>query len=142
MRAALEALAALRSRGHEVIVVDGGSDDETRERAAGLCDRLIAAARGRAAQMNAGAREASGEALVFLHVDTRLPPDADHMIFQGLRFSSWGRFDVQIESCHPLLKVVAGAMNLRSRLTGIATGDQAIFVRRAAFPGFPEIARM
>ena len=139
IRAALEALAPLRARGHEVIVADGGSADGTAELAAGLCDRVVRAPRGRGSQMNAGAATASGEILVFLHADTRLPRDAERAIPQG---ALWGRFDVQIESRHPLLKVVAWAMNLRSRLTGIATGDQAIFVRRDAFPGFPEIALM
>jgi len=121
-----------------VIVVDGGSEDATRELAAGLCDRVLAAPRGRAAQMNAGAREARGEVLVFLHADTRLPANADELV-RGLL---WGRFDVQIEGRHPLLKVIAWSMNLRSRLTGVATGDQAIFVRREAFPGFPELPLM
>lgn len=119
-----------------MIVVDGGSADGTAELARGLCDRVIVAPRGRALQMNAGAREASGEMLLFLHADTRLPEDfslGDHV---------WGRFDVRIEGRHPLLKVVAWSMNLRSRLTGIATGDQAIFVRRDAFPGFPELPLM
>jgi rSAM/selenodomain-associated transferase 2 len=139
IRAALEALAPLRSRGHEVIVVDGGSSDRTPELAAGLCDRVLSAPRGRAPQMNAGARAASGDVLLFLHADTRLPPRAEALIPNS---SVWGRFDVQIEGRHPLLKVVAWGMNLRSRLTGIATGDQAIFVRRDAFPGFPEIALM
>jgi rSAM/selenodomain-associated transferase 2 len=139
IRAALEALAPLRSRGHEVIVVDGGSSDRTVELAAGLCDRVLRAPRGRAAQMNAGARVATGDVLVFLHADTRLPPRADQLMPIS---SLWGRFDVEIEGRHPLLKVVACAMNLRSRLTGIATGDQAIFVRREAFPGFPEIPLM
>jgi len=138
----LRALAPLRRRGHEVIVVDGGSEDGTPALAAGLCDRLIAAARGRALQMNAGAHEASGEALVFLHADTRLPARAEELIFKALIDSAWGRFDVSIEGRHPLLPLIAWAMNLRSRLTGIATGDQAIFVRREAFPGFPEIALM
>ena len=142
IRAALEALAPLRARGHEVILADGGSADGTPELAAGLCDRVVRAPRGRASQMNAGAAVASGEALLFLHADTRLPQRADELIFQSLRFSRWGRFDVEILARHPLLKVVAWAMNLRSRLTGIATGDQAIFVRRDAFPGFPEIALM
>jgi rSAM/selenodomain-associated transferase 2 len=140
--AALEALAPLRESGHEVIVVDGGSDDGTAALARGLCDRVIAAPRGRALQMNAGARAASGAGLLFLHVDTRLPPGADRAIAHSLESHSWGRFDVRIDGRHPLLKVVACAMNLRSRLTGIATGDQAIFVRRDAFEGFAEIALM
>jgi rSAM/selenodomain-associated transferase 2 len=142
IRAALEALAPLRRRGHEVIVADGGSADGTRQLAADLCDRLVASARGRAVQMNAGARAATGHALVFLHADTRLPDAADQMIFRGLDAAEWGRFDVDIDGRHPMLKVVAGAMNLRSRLSGIATGDQAIFVRRDAFAGFAEIALM
>jgi rSAM/selenodomain-associated transferase 2 len=139
IRAAPEALAPLRARGHEVILVDGGSSDNTVALAAGLCDLVLVAPRGRALQMNAGARAATGNMLLFLHADTRLPPAADLLVFSA---SIWGRFDVEIESRHPLLKMVAWAMNLRSRLTGIATGDQAIFVRRDAFPGFPEIALM
>jgi rSAM/selenodomain-associated transferase 2 len=142
IRAALEALAPLRARGHEVIVVDGGSDDGTPRLAAGLCDQVLSAPRGRALQMNAGARAAHGDALLFLHADTRLPPGADELINESLRRSIWGRFDVKIEGRHRLLGIVGCAMNLRSRITGIATGDQAIFVRRAAFCGFPEIALM
>jgi rSAM/selenodomain-associated transferase 2 len=140
--ATLGSLAPLRAGGHEVIVVDGGSEDATREIAAPLADFVVLAPRGRAAQMNAGARNARGEALVFLHADTRLPPHADAPIRHALEKHLWGRFDVRIEAAHPLLRVVGFAMNLRSRLTGIATGDQAIFVRREAFPGFPEIALM
>src|SRR5258708_6879593 len=140
--ACLQGLAPLRGRGHELIVADGGSDDGTAEVARPLCDRVIAAPRGRASQMNAGARAAGGDALVFLHADTRLPAMADDLIFDALRSNHWGRFDVRIEGRHPLLVMVSCAMNLRSRLTGIATGDQAIFVRRAAFGGFPQIALM
>jgi rSAM/selenodomain-associated transferase 2 len=142
IQAALEALAPLRRRGHEVIVADAGSVDGTAQLAAGLCDRVVASARGRALQMNAGARHASGDALLFLHADTRLPPEGARLVIDALRRHPWGRFDVEIESRHRLLKLVGCAMNLRSRLSGIATGDQAIFVRRDAFAGFPEIALM
>jgi rSAM/selenodomain-associated transferase 2 len=139
---ALGALAPLRARGHEVIVVDGGSSDGSAELAAPLCDQLVRSPRGRAVQMNAGARLAHGDVLVFLHADTRLPEGADALIGDALAASQWGRFDVRIASGRRLLRLVACAMNLRSRLTGIATGDQAIFVRRDAFAGFREIALM
>ena len=142
IRDLLEALAPLRARGHEVIVVDGGSSDGTPRLAEGWCDRVLSAARGRALQMNIGARHAIGDAFVFLHADTRLPPNADRLIERALVQHRWGRFDVRIEGGQRLLKVVAWAMNLRSRLSGIATGDQAIFVRREDFGGFPEIALM
>jgi rSAM/selenodomain-associated transferase 2 len=142
IRAALEALAPLRARGHEVIVVDGGSADGTAGLARPLCDRLVVTSRGRAQQMNAGARVAEGDVLLFLHSDTCLPPDASQVISQSTTNHMWGRFDVEIEGHHPLLKVIAWSMNLRSRLTGIATGDQAIFVRRDAFAGFPGIPLM
>ena len=142
IRAALEALAPLRRAGHEVIVVDGGSADGTPELAAGLCDRVLRSARGRAVQMNAGAAAANGDVLVFLHADTQLPLNFEEAVLASLETALWGRFDVTIDGRHPLLKVVAWSMNLRSRLTGIATGDQAIFVRREAFRGFPEMALM
>jgi rSAM/selenodomain-associated transferase 2 len=97
--------------------------------------------------MNEGAERATGDVLLFLHADTRLPPEADHLVLDGLARTglAWGRFDVTIEGRHPLLKLVAWLMNLRSRLTGIATGDQAIFVKKEAFAaagGFPPIALM
>jgi len=142
IRAALEALAPLRGRGHEVIVADGGSTDGTPAMATGLCDRVVTSAPGRGVQMNAGARAATGDVLLFLHADSCLPPEGEKLILGSVKTRLWGRFDVDIEGRHPLLKLVACAMNLRSRLTGIATGDQAIFVRRDAFPGFPEIALM
>ena len=140
--ATLASAAPLRARGHEVIVADGGSEDATRELAAPLADRVLVAPRGRASQMNAGAAAAAGDALLFLHADTRLPADADHVICHSLKTNLWGRFDVAIEGRSVLLPVIATFMNARSRLSGIATGDQAIFVRRDAFPGFPEIALM
>ena len=143
----LAALAPLRERGHEVIVVDGGSSDKTTDLARRGADRVVSAPRGRASQMNAGAALARGEVLVFLHADTRLPEDADARILQGLAESgrAWGRFDVRIEGENRLLPVIAFLMNLRSRATGIATGDQAIFVRREAFEGagcFPALELM
>jgi rSAM/selenodomain-associated transferase 2 len=145
--ATLDALADLRALGTEVIVVDGGSRDATIQRARLRADRVISAPRGRAVQMNAGAAAATGDVLLFLHADTTLPHDADHVVLNGLERSgrAWGRFDVRIAGRHPLLRVVGFCMSLRSRLTGIATGDQAIFVRREAFQaagGFPEIALM
>jgi rSAM/selenodomain-associated transferase 2 len=142
---ALQALAAYRQRGAEVIVVDGGSRDGTSEIARPLADRVIAAPRGRAAQMNAGAACARGGVLLFLHADTRLPGDADRLVLEGIARSGrpWGRFDVAITGRSLLLTVVAFTMNLRSRLTGIATGDQAMFATREAFAGgFSDIALM
>ena len=143
----LSALAPLRARGAEVIVVDGGSSDGTVERAASFADLVISAPRGRAPQMNAGAARARGEIMLFLHADTLLPESADVLIVDGLKRSrrGWGRFDVVISGGNPLLPVVALLMNVRSRLTGIATGDQAIFVTRSLFTaagGYPEIALM
>lgn len=145
--AALGALEPLRARGAEIVVVDGGSADDTAALAAPFADRIMTSARGRAVQMKVGAAAARGDVLVFLHVDTRLPPEADRLIAEGLAQSgrAWGRFDVSIAGHHPLLPVVAGFMNARSRLTGIATGDQAMFATRAAFAaagGFPDIALM
>jgi rSAM/selenodomain-associated transferase 2 len=140
--ATLGALAPLRARGCEVVVVDGGSRDGTPALCAPHADRLEAGPRGRARQMNAGAAGARSEVLLFLHADTRLPDGADRLVARALGDGAiWGRFDVVIEGRAPMLRVVAALMNLRSRLTGIATGDQAIFVRRDAFErlgGFPD----
>jgi len=144
---ALGALSTCRARGVEIIVVDGGSTDGTVALAQPLADFVITSARGRATQMNAGAGVARGDVLLFLHADTHLPDDADQQVLNSLGQSgrAWGRFDVTIDGTHPLLRVIAGAMNLRSRLTGIATGDQAMFTTRKAFDavgGFPQIALM
>jgi rSAM/selenodomain-associated transferase 2 len=145
--AALEALAPLRARGAEIIVVDGGSRDDTAALAKPFADLVLTGPRGRATQMNAGAAVARGAVFLFLHADTRLPADADRLIRDGLAQSgrAWGRFDVTIDGAHPLLPLVAASMNLRSRLTGITTGDQTLFVTRDAFTaagGYPEIALM
>ena len=141
----LQALAPLRTRGCEVIVVDGGSADDTLALAKSLADRTIAAPRGRASQMNAGGATAKGDVLLFLHADTRLPENADALVIDALSRSrrAWGRFDVRFTK--GALPLIAWTMNVRSRLTGIATGDQAMFVTRKAFEGvggFPEIALM
>lgn len=129
----LACLQDARGRGHEVIVVDGGSRDATMTLARPLADRVLRAARGRAVQMNAGAAAAHGEGLVFVHADTLFARGGDEDVAAALAGAPWGRFDVHIAGRHPLLRVVAAMMNLRSRLTGIATGDQAIFVRRDLF---------
>lgn len=144
--ACLLALASLRAAGAEVIVADGGSQDGTAHRAAPHADHVVHAPRGRARQMNAGAAMATGDVLLFLHADTQLPHDAaDHLDTALAAGAQWGRFDVRIDGQHPLLRIIAALINLRSRLSGIATGDQAIFVRRQAFAeigGFPDLPLM
>jgi len=144
---ALAALQPLRARGCEVIVADGGSADGTAALARPLADAVVASDAGRARQQNAGAAASGGEVLLFLHADTRLPPDADARVFDGLRRTGrgWGRVDVRLTGRHPVLRLIERMMNLRSRLTGVATGDQAIFVRRDRFlavGGFPDIPLM
>ncbi|WP_025769379.1 TIGR04283 family arsenosugar biosynthesis glycosyltransferase [Thioalkalivibrio sp. HK1] len=138
----------------EIIVADGGSQDRSRDIALSLCDRLIDAPCGRARQMNAGAEVAKGSLMLFLHADTLLPRGWERAVSGALAsddakgrkaIADWGRFDVRLDGRHPLLRIVERAMNLRSRLSGIATGDQAIFVRSEVFRalgGFPEIALM
>jgi rSAM/selenodomain-associated transferase 2 len=143
----LEALQPLRRRGAEVILADGGSRDGTIAAGSPLVDRVVSSPRGRALQMNAGAAAATGDVLLFLHADSSLPDNADQLILQGLSASGqqWGRFDVRLSGNTVMLRVVERMMNLRSRLTGVATGDQGIFVARALFDevgGFPEIPLM
>jgi rSAM/selenodomain-associated transferase 2 len=146
IRETLSALTPLRERGAQVLVVDGGSQDGTPALCQGLADVVVQGPRGRARQMNAGAAQAVGDVLLFLHADTRLPAQADVLVLaalaaQGERAAVWGRFDVRIEGRSRLFPVIATLMNLRSRLTGIATGDQAMFMRRDAFEragGFPD----
>jgi len=143
-------LAPLRSRGAEVFVVDGGSTDATATLARPLANQVLQSAPGRAQQMNAGAKAAidgGADVLLFVHADSELPDAADRLIDTALRTSGhvWGRFDVRIDGAAPMLRVVSAMMNWRSRLTGICTGDQAIFVTRPAFErlaGFAPIALM
>jgi rSAM/selenodomain-associated transferase 2 len=132
----------LRARGAELLFVDGGSEDGTVLLIERAGFAVIRSARGRARQMNAGAARASGGILIFLHADTRLPEGGLELVRRGLRPPHcWGRFDVEIVGREPMLAVVARCMNLRSRWSGIATGDQAIFLQRWAFDrvgGFPD----
>jgi len=142
MAAALQALAPLAARGAQLLVADGGSMDGTAALAQAGGAQVVHAPRGRALQMNAGAQQATGDLLLFLHADTRLPPNADGLVQQALASGPqvWGRFDVRIEGEPRMLRVIAAFMNRRSRWTGIATGDQALFMTRAAFDavgGFP-----
>jgi rSAM/selenodomain-associated transferase 2 len=143
----LSSLQPLRSEGHELIVVDGGSRDDTVHQSRPLADRVISSAPGRARQMNAGARIATGDVLLFLHADTCLPPGAAEALLSGLvkHGRTWGRFDVRLSGKRLLFRVIAHLMNLRSRFTGMATGDQGIFVQHEVFEavgGFPEIDLM
>ncbi|WP_020484485.1 TIGR04283 family arsenosugar biosynthesis glycosyltransferase [Methylomonas sp. MK1] len=140
-----QALQALRVR-CELLLVDGGSVDASRSIAEPLVDQVLQSPRGRARQMNLGARHAQAEVLLFLHADTNLPERAVELIMSAVeQGAAWGRFDVQFDSPQAIFKLIACLMNARSRLTGIATGDQAIFITRQAFQavgGFPEIALM
>lgn len=141
----LPSLARLRRAGHEIVVVDGGSRDDTRARIGPLVDRVLVAGRGRARQMNAGAAASNGDVLLFLHADSLLPGDTEAAIAHALGYSCWGRFDVRLWGREWSFRVIEAFMNLRSRLTGIATGDQAIFVEREAFKqvgGYPDIPLM
>jgi rSAM/selenodomain-associated transferase 2 len=158
--ALLADLAPLRAAGAELILVDGGSRDATLARARDAVDQILHAPRGRAAQMNAGAQAAAGDLLWFLHADTRVPAEAisalrvawadavGHRLGDrnhGRREVFWGRFDIRLSGRHPLLRLVERGMNARSRLTGIATGDQGIFASRVAFDrvgGFPPLVLM
>ena len=141
IEATLRALQPLRARGVELVLADGGSGDGTAALARTWVDAVADAPRGRALQMNVGAALARAEVLLFLHADTRLPPLADVLALQAVATGAcWGRFDVRIEGRPWMLRVIATLMNLRSRASGIATGDQAIFVTREAFDrvgGFP-----
>lgn len=145
--AQLDALQGLRQQGHELVLVDGGSVDGSIELAEPLVDRLLRSPRGRARQMNAGAGLASGDVLVFLHSDTRLPPDAASLIARALQVSSagWGWFDVRLANPAWPYALIGWCMSRRARLTRVCTGDQTLFVRRELFEalgGFPMLPLM
>jgi len=142
----LQPLQSLRDEGWLIIVVDGGSSDATVEYAKPLASTLLVSNPGRAIQMNAGAARAEGEVLVFLHADTVLPAQfASEMVAFNASNKQWGRFDVTLSGSQWMFSVIAWFINWRSRLTGIATGDQALFFKRAYFDqlkGFAEIPLM
>ena len=141
------ALQPLRRHGHEVILVDGGSDDQTLALGKPLVDIVLSSARGRALQMQAGAAAANGMILWFLHADIGVPDNPDQLILEALENGrkDWGRFDVSLSDRHIVLRTVAYLMNLRSCISAIATGDQGIFVRRSLYEqigGIPALPLM
>lgn len=144
--ALLDDLAALRAAGAEIIVVDAGSSDGTCELALGRVDRLLSAAPGRALQMNAGALAAQGDYLWFVHADTRVSAASVKRLQEVLHERPlWGRFDVRLSGSGLALWVIGWMISLRSRLTGVASGDQGIFVERARFEalgGYAQIPLM
>lgn len=147
LAAHLPLLQALRKEGHEIIVVDGGADAVSAASFASSVDRWLISGAGRARQMNAGAAAASGEILLFLHIDTRLPADTMALLRSGFANPAtlWGRFDVCLSGQRWVFRVIEFMINLRSRLSGVATGDQAIFVSQDVFTkigGFPELPLM
>lgn len=135
IRQTLGELQALRAQGVEIIVVDGGSSDGTADMAGPLVDLVLSSDRGRARQLNAGAAHARGRVLLFLHADTRLPAGAIAAVQAATAQDAlaWGRFDVRITGHALMLPVIAWFINQRSRLSGIATGDQALFFTRELF---------
>lgn len=144
--ALLESLQSLRTCGHTLTVVDGGSTDGTVNACERYVDEIRITGAGRALQMNAGAEARKGDVLLFLHADTRLPADAESCLYGFLTSGrAWGRFDIQLSSPDSRFRVIERMVNWRSRLTGIATGDQAMFVRREVFEslgGFTDIPLM
>lgn len=143
----LARLQVYRDVGHEVILVDGGSSDNTAQLATSLVDQLLVTAPGRSLQMNAGAALATGEVLVFLHADTELPQQAAALITDAAAApeSDWGWFNVRLSNSGLPYQIIAACMNLRARLTFVCTGDQTLFVTRDLFNrvgGFPSIPLM
>ena len=138
-------LQSIRRQGHEVIIVDGGSADNTLALSYELADQVIVSKAGRAVQMNSGASIANGNVFVFLHVDTFLPDNALQIIMAAMTGNAWGRFNVRLSSNRLVFRLIESLINLRSCLTSIATGDQAMFIEKSLFnrvAGFPEIALM
>lgn len=145
--ARLQRLQVYRQHGHEIVVVDGGSDDNTPELAESLADTVESTATGRSRQMNRGAELASGDLLLFLHIDTMLPDSVDRLLDARVRAGErqWGWFDVRLSNLKISYRIIARAMNLRARITSVCTGDQAMFVTSELFQrvgGFPKLPLM
>lgn len=141
----LQPLQPLRGSELEIIVADGGSDDGTLELAQNWADQIIRAPKGRAAQMNTGAKLANGSTLLFLHADAHLSAATLQAVRHKTDRATWGRFDVELRSERFVFRIIEKMMNLRSCVTNVATGDQAMFVNTEVFRqlgGFPEIALM
>ena len=146
LSALLENLQPARMAGHQIVIVDGGSDDQTVDLAGSLVDEIVLSPKGRSRQMNEGARRSQGEILWFLHADTLVHYDAPTQVSRAITEGRcWGRFDIRLSGRHWLFRIIEYFMNLRSCVTGIVTGDQGLFVSRDAFDavgGFPDIPLM
>lgn len=145
VKSLLQQLQTCRQQGHEVIVVDGGSNDETVSVSKPLADKVITSGYGRAKQMNKGVAESINEVLWFLHADTSIPKNAIETIQESLSKNDWGRFNIKLSGSHFLFRIIEKMINIRSCLSGIATGDQGIFVKRKMFKsigGYSEIPLM
>ncbi len=143
----LPLLQNFRAAGHELIVVEGGENGDGGARFAHWVDHWVISEAGRAKQMNAGAQLAMGDVLLFLHIDTLLPEEGLAPIEEAFKRLGcvWGRYDVRLSGKRAVFRVIEFMINLRSRVSGVATGDQAIFIRRSLFKqlgGFPDIPLM
>jgi rSAM/selenodomain-associated transferase 2 len=143
----LTCLDQLEKHTIEIILVDGGSQDNTLEISRPYVDTILTSGKGRARQMNLGAKHASGHILWFLHADSLIPDNADQLIINNLQQThyAWGRFNIQLSGSKWVFRIIERFINTRSRLTSIATGDQGIFVLRKEFEkinGYADIPLM
>jgi len=143
----LALLQTYRQAGHELIIVDGDSQDGSFQAALPWADKVLSSPKGRGQQLHLGAQAAQGDTLLFLHIDTRLPPQADQLIHTALQQSDrvWGHFKVSLSGQHPLFPLIAQLMNLRACLTAMVTGDHCLFVQNTAYQdcgGFPAVSLM